>query len=179
MEKKKMLFAVSAFFLLGIPAVLAVTSLSFPIAWGSPVSANIEARWSDGSSSLKFGEYYAGATLSAQNYLTVCNRAPITYPVFIAGKDSYVSNGNCPVSNTMNIENIEYNWNGEWKDVPQRYTNMGCTDGVRCQIWTDSENNLIKNISAYECINITFRVNVPSPCTGRITTGGTVDILTQ
>lgn len=171
---KKTALAVSFFAVLAATTVaMAVTEARFPTSLDRATSIAPVLSTNDSSSEVYFGDFIPGMTQYSQNELVVCNAASVPQKFYIAGTDYEVDNGVCPSSNMMAIERVDYYFGGSWKNLQEYRSNYPCS-GSRCRTFMSNE---LKTFAPGECVNIRFRRNIPSPCSGVLDGGGEIVVL--
>lgn len=169
-------FAIMIGLLLLVPiGAIAVSIYPYPTSLDIPANVIPVINDTSDSGEIVFGDWIGGTVQYSLNNLTVCNNGTAAYKMFIAGTDYELTGGACPVSNVLNIENVEYFYDGQWNILQQYNINMPC-GGSQCRT---SSDNLIKEFQPSECVSLPFRRNIPNPCTGTMDYGGEIYILTE
>lgn len=142
---------------------VAVGEVNIPVTFGTIQS--VLAQWftSDQTASLHFGDYVAGSSIYSENNVTICNPSTLPVKYYISGVDMYLDSGICPTSNAVNIANMKYNFDGTWYGMTEHNINGECIGGSTCR-----GGMLLKEFAGGECVDVAFRFDVPSPCTGNI-----------
>ena len=154
--------------ILPVLAAMAATAGALP---ASPILISTN----NSALNITFNGWSASNSTYADSDLSICNNGTSAVKTYLAGTNYFIR-GRCPVSNTMDIARMKYNFNGVWKKVDMYRLNWPCIGNNICR---SMASNFLKKLQPGECINLTLRIDFPNKCAGTFISGGLLHVLNQ